>query len=281
MTNTIPFKAVAVDMDGTFMRDDSTFDHKRFDCILKQLHEQGAHFIVSSGRPYGRLQKDFAEFLDRIDIIADNGAVLLRNNKIISTQLLTYETVVDFIKFMQKHYPENAMIVTGLKDSYMMASGSTYFKKVMRFHYPNFIETNDLLSEIKPTDQITKIVLNYTDDFSAKLEKEFNENHTEKVHCTSSGFGMMDVVPFGINKGNAIKYFLHYFDIKPNKLITFGDGMNDKEMLELAGYSYAMANGEDGIKKIAKYEAPSNNNDGVLEVLDSYLNPVASEIESA
>ena len=32
-----------------------------------------------------------------------------------------------------------------------------------------------------------------------------------------------------------------------------------------------MANAEDQVKKIAKYEAPSNNDDGVLEVLDSYL----------
>ena len=27
----LPFKVIAVDMDGTFMRDNQTFDHKRFD----------------------------------------------------------------------------------------------------------------------------------------------------------------------------------------------------------------------------------------------------------
>lgn len=48
--------------------------------------------------------------------------------------------------------------------------------------------------------------------------------------------------------------------------------MNDKEMLELAGYSYAMENAEPALKKVAKYIAPSNNNDGVLQVLDKYLN---------
>ena len=47
--------------------------------------------------------------------------------------------------------------------------------------------------------------------------------------------------------------------------------MNDQEMLELAGYSYAMANAEPALKKIAKYIAPSNNNDGVLQVLEKYL----------
>lgn len=42
-------------------------------------------------------------------------------------------------------------------------------------------------------------------------------------------------------------------------------------MLELAGYSYAMANGDERIKKLAKYQAPSNNDSGVLQVLEKYL----------
>ena len=134
------------------------------------------------------------------------------------------------------------------------------------------IEVNDLLAAVTPDDQITKITLSYRKDFSAELEKEFNKHHTEKIHCTSSGFGLLDIVPYSVNKGSALQYFLRYFDAKPSELIAFGDGMNDKEMLELAGYSYAMENAEPALKKIAKYEAPSNNTDGVLEVLDSYLN---------
>ena len=47
----IPFKAVAVDMDGTFMNDDLTYDHERFNKVLTKLHEHHIHFIVSSGRP--------------------------------------------------------------------------------------------------------------------------------------------------------------------------------------------------------------------------------------
>lgn len=46
--NKLPFKVIAADMDGTFMRDDQTFDYKRFDRILDQIHENDAHFIVSS-----------------------------------------------------------------------------------------------------------------------------------------------------------------------------------------------------------------------------------------
>ena len=49
---TLPFKAVAVDMDGTFLDDRKQFNHKEFDQILTEFEQRGVHFIVASGRPY-------------------------------------------------------------------------------------------------------------------------------------------------------------------------------------------------------------------------------------
>jgi Cof subfamily protein (haloacid dehalogenase superfamily) len=270
--NKIPFKVVAVDMDGTFMRDDQTFDHKRFDRVLTDLRAQGGHFIVSSGRPYQRLRRDFAGFLDRIDMIADNGSLLIQDDQIISTHLLTHRATLDLIRFIQEHYPESSIIVTGVENSYTTINASPSFKQTMNFYYPDRVEVSDLIDAISPHDRITKITLSYKNDFSEELEREFNKHHAEKIHCTSSGFGLLDIVPYSVNKGSAIEYFLRYFDAKPSELIAFGDGMNDKEMLQLAGYSYAMANAEPALKKVAKYEAPSNNDDGVLQVLERYLN---------
>ena len=70
MMKEIPFKAVAVDIDGTFMTDQRTYDYEWFDRILTKLKERHIHFIVSSGRPLSRLKCDFENFLDRIDLIA-------------------------------------------------------------------------------------------------------------------------------------------------------------------------------------------------------------------
>ena len=46
---TLPFKAVAVDMDGTFLDDRKQFNHKEFDQILTEFEQRGVHFIVASG----------------------------------------------------------------------------------------------------------------------------------------------------------------------------------------------------------------------------------------
>ena len=59
--------------------------------------------------------------------------------------------------------------------------------------------------------------------------------------------------------------------IDADQIMAFGDSENDLEMLELAGYSLAMENGEEKVKRMAKYIAPSNNEAGVLQVLEQYL----------
>ena len=43
--------------------------------------------------------------------------------------------------------------------------------------------------------------------------------------------------------------------------------MNDLELLQAAGESYAMANGHEDLKKAAKYICPSNDEDGVCRTI--------------
>ena len=43
------------------------------------------------------------------------------------------------------------------------------------------------------------------------------------------------------------------------------------EMLQNCGESYAMENAHDEIKKVAKYIAPSNDDEGVMQVLKKIL----------
>lgn len=266
----IPFKAVAVDMDGTFMTDDLTYDHARFEKVLTKLKANGIHFIVSSGRPLPRLKRDFKEYLDRIDMISDNGAILVQDNQIISSHILTKNAGRRLLAFLQKEYPGARICVSGKLASYYLADQPTDFKRLMRYYYPDVVPLVNF-DNMPDDERIIKVTLNCPAEWADEIENRFNKDYTERIHCTTSGFDDIDIVPYGVNKAQAIKYFLRYFKVDPSELIAFGDGLNDTEMLKLAGYSYAMANGNPAIIKLAKYKAPSNNDDGVLQVLEDYL----------
>lgn len=265
----IPFKAIAVDMDGTFINSKNSYDHAYFIKILNKLRERHIHFIVASGRPLTRLRSDFHDTLDHINLIADNGTLLVRDQRIINSHYFTYHMAEKIFNFITQNYPDSSIVVAGLNRSYIWRNSKVDFKTYMNGFYDYTLI--DSFKQVDSDERIDKLTLWTTLD-AAQLEKEFNQNLLERIHATSSGYGSMDIIPYGVNKANALKYFLRYFNIKPEELIAFGDGMNDAEMLKLAGYSYAMANGDPRLKKIAKFEAPSNDQNGVLKVLENYLN---------
>lgn len=56
-------KLVAVDMDGTFMRNDYTYDITRFRAVLSRMKEVGCEFVVASGNQYYQLCRSFPVLL--------------------------------------------------------------------------------------------------------------------------------------------------------------------------------------------------------------------------
>ena len=268
----LPFKAVAVDMDGTFENDNRHYDKEKFKKILDQLRAHGAHFIAASGRPAARLAKDFAGFTDRVDLVADNGGALIRDEKVVKTNCFTRDSVLKMIHVIQDKFPEALpyTLVSAIKHTYCLESLPQDREEMMSFYYPNTVRIKDF--ENIPDDQYTKITLSYKYTIGQKIADEFNKISSQKVHFSSSGFENIDLVLEGVNKAIGLKELLNYLDVSPTETIAFGDNENDVEMLKMVGYSYAMANGTDQAKAAAKYEAPSNNDEGVFKVLEEYLN---------
>lgn len=264
----LPFKAIAVDMDGTFMTDKQDFDQVKFEQILAQLRQQGAHFIIASGRPIGKIQKDFAPYLDRINIVAENGGLLYRDNQLLARYSLSKETTPKLLQFIEENYPQVEIFVSAVNHSYMKKSTSQEFIDFMTYYYPERILVDDFLGV---DDEIIKLTLRMPVELSSQMEAEFNQINPEKVHFTSSGYNTVDVIPSEVNKASGLKYFLDYFKLTSDDLIAFGDDFNDLEMLQLAKYGYVMANGNPELFQYTDYRAPSNNDNGVLQVLEQYL----------
>ena len=54
--------------------------------------------------------------------------------------------------------------------------------------------------------------------------------------------------------------------------VAFGDGENDVELLEWAGYSVAVANAHERVLAIADYVCPPVDEEGVAQVIEGFLN---------
>ena len=54
-------------------------------------------------------------------------------------------------------------------------------------------------------------------------------------------------------------------------LVCCGDGYNDVSMIRYAGVGVAMANARDEVKAVADFVTGSNDEDGIVTVIDKYF----------
>ena len=55
-------KLIAVDMDGTFLRDDKTYDREKFARIYQELEKKDIKFTIASGNQYHQITTFFKDF---------------------------------------------------------------------------------------------------------------------------------------------------------------------------------------------------------------------------
>ena len=74
-----------------------------------------------------------------------------------------------------------------------------------------------------------------------------------------------------VDKWNAIKFLIEQLHIQTEEVMTIGDNINDKKMIENAGMGVAMKGSTPEIIKIAKEVTDTNDNDGVAMALEKYI----------
>ena len=73
----------------------------------------------------------------------------------------------------------------------------------------------------------------------------------------------------GINKSTPIKYIKEKY--KNYRIISFGDNLNDLEMLKASDISIAMGQAPEVVKKNATYVTKKPLEDGIKYAIENYL----------
>ncbi len=85
---------------------------------------------------------------------------------------------------------------------------------------------------------------------------------------TVSGPEWLDISNLGASKGDAIRRIQEKLGIAKDETMAFGDYLNDYEMLQESGHSYAMKNSHPDLFKVGRFVTEyDNNNNGVAETI--------------
>lgn len=239
------YRAVISDLDGTLLNSEHKISEYTKN-VIRKIIGKGIKFIIATGRHH----KDALCFKNQLGadsyLVSGNGSKVHdnENNEIISHDIpkeLTRQ-LLD-IKISDE-------IIRGIY------AGDEWFTEV---HIPEFNEYH-VESGFKPTiidfeklkdRNIAKIFyISNNVKILEELEKKLKENKefTEKLDITASLDNCLEVMVKEATKGNAIREILEKEGISTDEAIAFGDGLNDKEMLQVVGKGVIMGNASEKLK---------------------------------
>lgn len=262
-----PFRAIALDLDGTLTNHDKVVTPRTRQALLK-AQEQGAIIILASGRPtYGIVPVAECLELEKRGgyILSYNGGNIVnaKTGEKLFSQFLPDAVIPILYKYAREHryallgYAGNE-IITEMPDD-------PYVKEESRINKMNIRKVDNLLDALEPHP--TKLLMTGDPTDMIKAEEKLVEILGEKMDIFRSAPFFLELVPKGIDKAQSLLRLLSKINLTPADLMAFGDGYNDLSMLKLAGVGVAMANAAPEVRANADYVTLSNEEDGVAEAL--------------
>lgn len=266
-TKQIPFRAIALDLDGTLTNHDKVVTPRTRQALL-QAESKGAIIILASGRPtYGIVPVAECLELEKRGgyILSYNGGNIV--NAKTGEKLFSQFLPDAVIPILYKYAKEKNHALLGYAGNEIITEvpDDQYVKEESRINKMNIRKVDNLLDALEPHP--TKLLMTGNPTDMIKAEEELVEILGEKMDIFRSAPFFLELVPKGIDKAQSLLRLLLKINLTPADLMAFGDGYNDLSMLKLAGVGVAMANAAPEVRADADYVTLSNEEDGVAEAL--------------
>ena len=259
-------KLIASDMDHTLLKENGELPENFFDYI-DRLDDAGIQFVVSSGRPMYTLKNMFAPKLDKLVMISDNGAAIYDRGEIIYKDLMEVSEYQKMIRFVEDE-TDGIAVLCGIESAYVLRKYEKY-AGIFRAFLNNLEFVDDMRNLDVEANKFTVYIPGA--DSVKKYEEIYNPLFGDRFSVTVGGDVWIDIMNKDINKGSAMRRIGERLGIDTSEMMAFGDNFNDREMLDTVYYSYIVANAQAGMEKIARFRALSNEECGVLQVMEQVL----------
>jgi len=260
MSNKIksPYKIIASDLDGTLLAPDhqlSDFSKQ----TLKELHNKGYTFIFATGRHHVDVAHIRAQAGIPAYMITSNGArVHNQNNEMMHSENISPDVVQAIIDVVKKDPQIRINIYQN--DQWLINQEDHELKK---FHKDSDFQYSLFDVDAAPTSGIAKLFFVYPDhEYLVPFEDEIKAKFGDQVNTAFATPFCLEIMAATVSKGAALEAVASSIGLSLKDCITFGDGMNDVEMLSMAGKGLVMESAHEKVKKaLPNHEVIGSNAD--------------------
>ena len=249
------YPIVFFDIDGTLVNEEKEVPQDTIDA-LRELKDGGVEAVIATGRaPY--FFRPLAERLGIESYVSLNGAYNVYKGKVLGKRALPAASLEQLVRSAAANgHP-------------LVFQGSVAFYANAENH-PRVLESVSSLRVELPgfdPDYWRKEEI-----YQAFLHCEPHEEHLYEEALPGLRLirwhdKAMDVLIAGGSKANGIAAMLEQLNLSPSRAVAFGDGLNDKEMLEYVGLGIAMGNAHPELLPSADYVTAHVDQGGIRQGL--------------
>lgn len=257
------------DLDGTLLRSDqrtSRFTNE----TINRLVKEGMLFSYATARSFNTARKVTAGLDAKIPLIVYNGAFIVDNvtHQLLATNLFSDDEALEILDALLA--ANNAPIVYCLDDKERFV----YNTKRINAETKAFVDSRAGDPRDTPVEDDQQLKRRGTFYFTCIDEEEklhpLYERFKDVYTCVYSkdiysGAQWLEIMPKAATKAHAARQLAKLLNC--DRIVAFGDSVNDLPLFEAADERYAVANAADILKARATAVIKSNDEDGVADWL--------------
>jgi Cof subfamily protein (haloacid dehalogenase superfamily) len=103
------------------------------------------------------------------------------------------------------------------------------------------------------------------------LEVRLKERFGPRLYISKSLPHFLELASPDVTKAAGLDFLAEHLGFSRERTVAFGDGENDVELVDWAGYGVAVANAHERVKAVADLVCPPVDEEGVAQVLEAFL----------
>jgi Cof subfamily protein (haloacid dehalogenase superfamily) len=267
MTTTRKISLVLADVDGTLVNEQKVLT-ERARAAVRRVRDAGIRFAITSGRP----PLGMAMVLDALDldtpVAGFNGGLFIKPDRSILEQKTLPDAVAGEALEMIRKAGLSAWVYRGNDWLVSDADGPHVKHEAWTVKFEPRVVA-DVGAQL---DQIAKVV-GVSDDLEKvqRCEADARAAFDGRATANRSQPYYLDVTNKDANKGAVVDYLSGHLGVPAAEIATIGDQPTDVPMFRKSGFSIAMGNAPDEVKKLAMATTDSYNDEGFAKAMERLI----------
>ena len=242
--------------------------HPRTRAAIARVRASGAHVVLVTGRMFQAVRRYALQAGIDDPVVCYQGAVVAEPES--GNWLRHVPIPLDLAReAIAALHDEGFGMNCYVNDELYVAEITPGARQYADFQFIELHVVGDVLAWLR--EPPTKLVVIDDPVVLDGLEERMKARLGDRMYISKSLPYFLEFASPNVTKAAGLDFLSEHLGFSAERTIAFGDGENDIELVEWAGYGVAVENAHERVKAVADFVCPSVDDQGVAQVLEAYL----------